>query len=139
MAQTDKLTPKKEAFACKNEETRNASEAYRQSYDVGENTKPETIWVKASELMANGKVAARVFQLQEAARERTLVTVESLTKELEEARAMADGLKNPAAMTGAIMGKAKLNGLLIDKNDHSSKDGTMTPPKRVTVYAAKPD
>ena len=114
MAGTD-LTPKQEAFSLVFVEIGNASEAYRRSYNVGKDTKPETVWRKACEVLANGKVAARVAELQLAAQERTLVTVASLTLELEEARNMADALKNPAAMTGAIMGKAKLNGLLVEK------------------------
>ena len=114
MAGTD-LTPKQEAFSLVFVEIGNASEAYRRSYNVGKDTKPETVWRKACEVLANGKVAARVAELQLAAQERTLVTVASLTLELEEARNMADVLQNPAAMTGAIMGKAKLNGLLVEK------------------------
>tara|TARA_R110000744_G_scaffold371480_2_gene482503 strand:- start:1085 stop:1489 length:405 start_codon:yes stop_codon:yes gene_type:complete len=116
-AKKDRLTPKQEAFARVYVETSNASEAYRQSYNVGENTKPETVWRKACEVLANGKVGARVAELQLAAQERTLVTVESITKELEAARKKAEGLGNPGAMTGAIMGKAKVNGLLIEKVD----------------------
>ena len=113
----DKLTPKQEAFALAYVETSNASEAYRQCYDVGENTKPETVWRKACEVLANGKVAARVAELQMAAQERTLVTVASITKELEVARYLAETEKQSSAMTAAIMGKAKVNGLLIDKVD----------------------
>ena len=113
----DKLTPKQENFARVYFETSNASEAYRQAYDVGENTKPETVWRKACEVLANGKVGAKVAELQSLAQKRTLVTVASITAELDQARDLADRLKNPAAMTGAIMGKAKVNGLLIDKVD----------------------
>ena len=113
----DKLTPKQEEFARVYVETSNASEAYRQAYDVGEKTKPNVIWVKASETLANGKVSVRVAELLMMAQERTLVTVASITAELEAARFLADSLQNPAAMTGAIMGKAKVNGLLIDKVD----------------------
>lgn len=114
------LTPKQEAFARVYVETSNASEAYRQAYDVGENTKPESIWVKASEVLANGKVSVRVAELQMAAQERTLVTVQSITEELNEARNLAANLDNPAAMTTAIMGKAKINGLLVDKVDQKT-------------------
>ena len=113
----DKLTPKQEEFARVYVETSNASEAYRQAYDVGEKTKPETVWRKACDVLANGKVGAKVAELQSLAQERTLVTVASITAELEAARFLADSLRNPAAMTGAIMGKAKVNGLLIDKVD----------------------
>jgi len=110
-----KLTAKQEAFALKYVECGNASEAYRHAYDVGKDTKPQGIWVDACNTLAKPNVNLRVFNLQQAAQERTLVTVESLTKELDEARKMAQTEKQPAAMTGATMGKAKVNGLLVDK------------------------
>ena len=111
------LTPKQEAFALAYVETGNQSEAYRMAYDVGENTKPETVWKRASELMADGAVAGRVSELKAPAAERLMVTVESLTRELDEARVLAKEVANPAAMTGATMGKAKLHGLLVEKQE----------------------
>jgi len=42
------LTPKQEKFANLYVELGNASEAYRQAYDVGVDTKDETIWAKSS-------------------------------------------------------------------------------------------
>ena len=113
----DKLTPKQEAFALKYVECGNASEAYRTCYDVGENTKPEGIWVDACKTLAKPNVSLRVFQLQEAAAERTLVTVESLTIEYEEARKIGKDEKQSAAMSTATTGKAKLHGLLIDRQE----------------------
>lgn len=114
------LTPKQEAFALAYVETGIGAEAYRRAYDVGENTKPETVWVKASEVLSNGKVAARVMELQAQAAERTLVTVASITEELEKARlhAMADE-KGASAAVSASMGKAKVHGLLVEKQEHS--------------------
>jgi phage terminase small subunit len=111
------LTPKQEEFALTYVECGNASEAYRQAYDVGATTKPETVWRKACEVLANGKVAARVAELQHELRERTLVTVESITKELDDAKDLAETEKQAAAMTSAIMGKAKVNGLLVDRQE----------------------
>jgi len=112
-----RLTPKQEKFACGYVETNNASEAYRRAYDVGEATKPETIWSRACELLKNSKVAARVDGLHAEARERTMVTVESLTKELEEARKLGKKTDQSSAMTSATMGKAKLHGLLVEKTE----------------------
>jgi phage terminase small subunit len=107
------LTGKQEAFALAYVETGNASEAYRRSYDVGEDTKPESIWTNASKLMSDAKVAQRVKELQLAARELTLVSVGTLTQELEEARAHAmNDEKGASAAVSAIMGKAKLHKLL---------------------------
>lgn len=62
-----KLTPKQEAFAREYVKCGNASEAYRRSYNVGEDTKPNVIAVKASELLKNGNVTVRVDELQERA------------------------------------------------------------------------
>jgi hypothetical protein len=45
------LTVKQEHFARTFVETGNASEAYRRAYDVGEDTKPKTIWECASKLL----------------------------------------------------------------------------------------
>ena len=113
---TAKLTPKQEAFTVGIAAGLSQSDAYREAYDA-ENMTPKQIWEEASKLAASPKVAQRLFLLHEKATERTLVTIESITRELEEARVMADALRNPAAMTGASMGKAKVNGLLVDRVD----------------------
>jgi phage terminase small subunit len=120
------LTPKQEAFACAYVETGNASEAYRRAYDA-ENMKPETVWKRACELLACGKVAGRASELQAAAAERCIVTVASITQELEEARALALQEAQASAAVSASMGKAKLHGLIVEKRDHRSSDGSMTP------------
>lgn len=115
MASPSELTPKEEDFARVYVETSNASEAYRQVYNVRETTKPESVWQCASRILAKSKVAARVMELQDEARERLMVTMDSLTLELEEAR--TEGKKNgqAAAMVSATLGKAKLHGHLVDK------------------------
>lgn len=117
----DKLTAKQEAFALKYVECNNASEAYRHAYDVGKNTKPETVWEEACKTLARHKVSTRVAELQEALRERTMVTVESITAELEEARQVGRSTEQSSAMTSASMGKAKLHGLLVDKTEATVK------------------
>lgn len=58
-----KLTIKQKNFCNYYLETGNASEAYRRSYSC-DNMKDETVNVKASELLNNGKITARVEQLQ---------------------------------------------------------------------------
>lgn len=100
----------------------NQSEAYRRSYNA-ENMTQKSVWEKASELFANVKVAERVIELQAAHRERHNVTVDSLTKELEEARELAKDTEQPAAMTSATMGKAKIHGLAVDKKEVSGPNG----------------
>jgi len=110
------LTGKQEAFARAYVETGNASEAYRRAYNA-ENMKPEAVWVEAGRVLSDPKVSPRVAELQAAAAERAIVSVLSLTHELEEARALAMQEAMPSAAVAASMGKAKLHGLLTDKID----------------------
>ncbi|TIP06642.1 MAG: hypothetical protein E5X72_00050 [Mesorhizobium sp.] len=123
------LTQKQEAFALAFVETGNASAAYRQAFDVGADTKPETVWSNASRLLADSKVAARVKELRGMARDMALISVGSLTEELEQARvkAMADD-KGASAAVSAVMGKAKLHGLLVEKVASVGKDGEAVDP-----------
>lgn len=118
------LTAKQEAFAVAFIETGNASEAYRRTHDVGADTKPESIWSAASRCLGDIKVQSRIKELQALARDMALVSVGSLTEELEAARvkAMADD-KGASAAVSATMGKAKLHGLLIEKAELTGKDG----------------
>jgi len=109
-----KLTPKQDAFARAYVEMLGPSEAYKRAYDA-ENMSPESIKVEANKLLNRPNIALTIVKLQEAGRERTLVTVESLTKELDENRSAALELEQPAAMNSATMGKAKLHGLLVDR------------------------
>jgi phage terminase small subunit len=109
-----KLTPKQEKFCKKYIETGNASEAYRHAYKA-EKTKASVIHVKASEVLSNGNVTVRVKELQEMELLKHLDTVESIAKELNEARDMAIANNAPAVMVTASMSKAKLRGLLVDK------------------------
>ena len=108
------LTLKQERFTLAYMETGNASEAYRQAYNA-ENMKMETIHVKACELLANGKVSARVAELKQAMATKHQVTVDSLVAELDEARMLALELKMPGAVTQSVMGKAKITGHVTDK------------------------
>ena len=116
-----KLTPKQEAFCLAYIETGNASEAYRQAYDA-ENMKPATVNRNAKALLDNSKISTRVEALQAEHQERHNITVDGLTEELEQARilAMADPKGAGAAVT-AIMGKAKLHGLVMDRMKMTSE------------------
>ena len=113
---SDKLTVKQEGFVQDVFTGIYLAQAYRNNYNT-ENMADKTVWEAASRLMADSKVTARLIELQEVASERNQVTVKSITDELEEARMVAAGEAQGAAMTAASMGKAKVNGLLVDKVD----------------------
>ena len=116
------LTPKQETFCLAYIEEGCASAAYRQAYN-SERMKPETVNRSAKELLDNPKITARIQELQEAHRERHDVTVDSLTKELEDARDLATKNKQPSAIVQAVMGKAKIHGLIKDKHEHTGPGG----------------
>lgn len=111
-----KLTPKQENLAQKFLELGNGSEAYRQSYNTS-NMSEKTIHEKACIELKKGKVAARVRELQKEHAARHAVTVDSITREYEEARQLALEEKQTSAAVSATTGKAKLHGLLNDKVD----------------------
>lgn len=81
------LTAKQEQFAQCIADGMTQADAYRSAYNA-EKMKPETIWSKASELMADGKVAARVALLRSALESKSLWTRERSVKALA---SIADG------------------------------------------------
>ncbi|MGJ7508693.1 terminase small subunit [Variovorax sp. GT1P44] len=111
------LTPKREKFAQAFVETGIGAEAYRRAFSVRPGTKPTSIVVSASKLLADPNVALRVAQLQAEARKRHALTVDDLVAELDENRGVALKALVPqsAAATAATLGKAKLLGFLKDK------------------------
>ena len=106
------LTPKQERFCHVYIESGNAAEAYRTAYDVSQDTKAETVWNESSKLLADPMVSARVAELKAAHADRHGVTVDSLLRELEEARTIALAQERPqtSAAVAATMGKARITG-----------------------------
>lgn len=79
MANAKKLTIKQEKFCNKYLEYGNASEAYRFAYDCSRMT-DKSIWEKASSLLADVKVAARVKELQTQLSKKELITKEEIVR-----------------------------------------------------------
>ncbi len=120
MALSNGLTPKQDEFARAYVETRCATEAYRRAgYSTRQSDK--SIHENASKLLT--KVMPRVEQLQQRAQKRHDVTVDDIRKMLEEDRQFAREVKQAGASVSAAMGIAKLYGHLVDKQEHSGKDG----------------
>lgn len=118
------LDPVRERFVQEYVSHGNASEAYRTANPKAKNWKPETLHPKASRMLAEDKVRARLAELQAKVAEKHEITVDSLVQELEEARTAA--MKNPRGISAAVsatMGKAKLLGLVVDKAEHSGPNG----------------
>lgn len=73
----------------------------------------------ASRLWASPSMQEYAEEVRAEMREKFMVTVESLTEELEEARIIGRDDRAPAAMVAATMGKAKLYGLDKQVVEHS--------------------
>jgi len=128
------LDPVREAFVQEFHATGNASEAFRRAKPAAKAWKDITVHPRASKMLAEDKVQARLHELQAAAREKHGVTIETLTAELEEARTFAKSVGQSGPMVTAVMGKAKLHGLIVDKNEVTGKDGApLVPVLNVTL------
>jgi phage terminase small subunit len=113
------LTVKQENFCLAYMETGNASEAYRRAYNAGK-MKPAVINVKASELLADGKIAVRLSTLQERLAQKSILTIERLTNDLLRIAKKGEDLAEAPGLSVArasLMDAAKLNGMVVDKKD----------------------
>lgn len=90
----------------------------------------------ASRLLSNAMVSRRIDEIKAKAAERAVVTVEDIARQLDEDRQFARQCGSAAAAVSATMGKAKVLGLVVEKQDHTSSDGSMTP-KPTTIDASK--
>jgi len=124
------MTPKQADFVRWYFELGNASEAYKRAYNS--HAKPNTLHRKANDLLKHPVIKAEVQTMQAQARERNQVTIDKVVDELEEARQVAKQSGNASAMVSATLGKAKVLGLVVDKQETNTK--ILTPP----VFNFKP-
>jgi phage terminase small subunit len=68
-------------------------------------------------LSEDERVKRYLSELEARTMKRHEVTIDSLLTELEEARLNAKAAKQPSSEVSAVMGKAKLTGLLVDKQE----------------------
>lgn len=96
-----KLTAKQEAFCQGIADGLGQADAYRMAYDA-EGMKDNTIYVKASELMSEGKISVRVAELKAQVAEKQLWTREMSVKGLMSAYRIALEAKASTGMTAAV-------------------------------------
>ncbi|WP_051355345.1 terminase small subunit [Mesorhizobium erdmanii] len=108
----DKLNIRQERFCLGLAEGLPQSRAY---VDAGYAARGNAAEVAAARLFRNVQVQSRIAELQAGAARRSEITVDDLIAELDSMRKLAIACKNPAAGVSAIMGKAKLLGLIVDK------------------------
>ena len=108
--------------------TGNKTEAYRKA-GYSTNMTDKAISTKVQRVFNNGVVLGRVAELQAEQAKLHAVTIESLTADLREDRALAYSVKNPSAAVAAVMGMAKLHGF--DKQIISAD--TINPPRLINI------
>jgi phage terminase small subunit len=96
-----KLTAKQEAFAQAIADGLGQADAYRMAYDA-EGMKDSTVYSKASILMSDGKIRARVDELKAMVVEKQLWTREMSVKGLIQAYRIAQDAKTSTGMTAAV-------------------------------------
>jgi phage terminase small subunit len=118
------LNPRQTAFVRHLAEGKSQAQAYLDAGYRGDRRQADA---NAARLIAKDKIALHLGKLQAAAQKRTEITVDALVEELEQMRLWAIECRNPAAGVSAILGKAKLLGLVIDKTEVS---GSIRKPSR---------
>jgi phage terminase small subunit len=96
-----KLTAKQEAFAQAIADGLGQADAYRMAYDA-EGMKDSTVYSKASIMMNDGKIRARVDELKAMVVEKQLWTREMSVKGLIQAYRIAQDAKTSTGMTAAV-------------------------------------
>lgn len=76
------LTPRQEKFAQLVSEGNTYYDSYIGSYNVGEKTSKNSIYVRSSELMSDSKISVRVKELQDATKKRNQATLDEVLNEM---------------------------------------------------------
>ena len=98
-----KLTPKQEKFCLKFVECSNATEAYKHSYST-KNMKDKTVNNRAYELLQKGEIEGRISELREELKERALLTIDDIIKELSKI-ALSDKIDSHKMKALELLGK----------------------------------
>lgn len=126
------LTPQQEKFAQLVAEGNNQSDAYRGAYKA-EKMMAKTITEKASVLMAQGNVSARVAELRSKAQAKAVLTLESHLAELERLRDLALQNGKFEAAINAEVHRGKAKGLYVSKTED------VTDPMKKALGRMKPE
>ena len=114
------LTRKQAAFCQAMLTTNNASEAYRVAYDAGAMA-PATVNRKAYDLLANGKIAARLAELRAPAAELAQVSLGAHLAALKDVYTAALGAGQYGAAVAAEVARGRACGLYVVKVEAAAK------------------
>lgn len=109
------LTSQQEKFTQLVASGKTQADAYRGAYNVGEKTKAETIASKASILMSDGNIRARVEELRKPIIDDVGITLKSHLERLNELSKGAEDAGQFSAAINAEIARAKHAGIILDK------------------------
>lgn len=119
------LTGKQEKFCQCVADGMTQADAYRTAYNAGK-MKPDTVHVKASTLMADGKIAGRVRELREALAEKVLWTRAQSVAVLSGVATNCTGEVKPSEQVSAVKELNAMHGFNAPaKVDLMNSDGSM--------------
>jgi phage terminase small subunit len=118
----NKLTAKQELFCEEVVSGKTQADAYRTAYSA-QDMKDKTIWSKASELMTNGKVTARLEELRAPVIKEAQLTLAAHLNNLLEIRESAVEDRNWSAAVSAETARGKAAGLHTGKAIMSIETG----------------
>jgi phage terminase small subunit len=130
------LTPKREAFAAAVASGLNQSDAYRKAFNA-EAMKATTINCKASILMSDGNVRARVEELRAPIAQKAGITLESHLETLERLRDEALEARQFSAAITAEVARGKAAGVAVDKTSLELTGKGGGPVQSVTMSPAE--
>ena len=117
------LTPKQEKFALAVASGKTQSDAYRHAFNVRPTTKPEGVNQRASRLMADSNIKARVEELRKPIANKAMITLESHIERLKELALMAIDQGQIAAAIKAEELCGKASGVYVEKRQITGSDG----------------
>jgi hypothetical protein len=108
--------PRHERFAQELAKGKSQGQAYRDAGYEGDET-------AACRLSKNVKVRDRIEELKARAAARVEVTVADIARQLDEDREFAKECGQAGAAVSASLGKAKVLGLIVDRQEHTGRNG----------------
>jgi phage terminase small subunit len=127
------LTPKQEKFCQAIVDGKNNSEAYRSAYNTSK-MKPETIHVKACELLKTGTVSVRIAELRAPVVEKLTMTLEQHVANLQELKRLATAAGNFGAAVTAETNAGKALGHYVERVDMTARVSV----KKIEIELVKP-
>lgn len=124
------LTPKQEKFCQGIVKGLSQADAYRDAYNVGDDTKQDSVYEQASALMNDLKIASRIKELRAEVTQEIKYTKADCFRQLQEAFAVAAEQNNSQAMRAAADSCAKLLGLN-EETDGVNVSVTMMPTVKI--------